>query len=309
MGNLNQLISVTRKNELKVWNIDGSPSSLDPNTIAVDPNTITNNTPKSKQHYSADGQKIISISSGDEGAGERIVEIKNLRGDIIQPTQFYDINSIAVRSDGKYAVTAGGKQGAVVKLWDLQGNTVNVFSGDRKAVNSVAISPEQKTKDAAVNSVAISPDGQTIVSGSEDKTVRLWNLQGKSLILQHEDTVNSVAISPDGQTIVSGSEDKTVRLWGAKGKFIRELPHPDAVTQVAISPDSQTLVTVSDRVYLWDIKGNLINKFSPDDGVSSIAFYDDRTLVIAGNGMVGAVQLWDLNRHKTRVIFEEPRGG
>jgi WD40 repeat protein len=302
------IITTTRENELKVWNIDGSPSSLDPNTIAVDPNTITDDSPKSKQHYSADGKKIISISIGDEDPQERIVEIKNLRGDIIQQIPFYDTNSIAVRSDGKYAVTAGGKQGAVVTLWDLQGNAVNVFSGERKAVNSVAISPEQKTKDAAVNSVAISPDGQTIVSGSEDKTVRLWNLQGKSLILQHEDAVNSVAISPDGQTIVSGSEDNTVWLWGAKGKFIRELPHPYAVTKVAISPDSQTIVTVSDQVYLWGIKGNLIDEFSPDDGVSSIAFYDARTLVIAGNGMVGAVQLWDLNRKKTRVNFEVPRG-
>ena len=302
------IITTTPENEVKVWNIDGSPSSLAPNTIAVDPNTITDHSPKSKQHYSADGQKIISISAGDQGAGEEIVEIKNLRGDLIQHRSFYDTNSIAVRSDGKYAVTAGVNQGAGVRLWDLQGNAVNVFSGDREAVNSVAISPEQKTKDA-VNSVAISPDGQTIVSGSKDKTVRLWNLQGKSLILQHEDAVNSVAISPDGQTIVSGSEDKTVRLWGAKGKFIGEWPQPQAVTKVAISPDSQTIVTLSDQVYLWGIKGNLINKFSPDGGVSSIAFYDDRTLVIAGNGEVGAVQLWDLNRQKPRVIFENPRGG
>jgi WD40 repeat protein len=301
-----QHIITTTENEVNVWNIDGSPSDVDPNTIALDTNTIA---APSKKTYSADGQKTIRISSGDEGAREEIVEIKNSRGDIIQHIPFYDTNSIAVRFDGKYAVTAGGNQGKVVKLWDLQGNAVNVFSGEREAVNSVAISPEQKTKDA-VNSVAISPDGQTIVSGSEDKTLRLWNLQGKSLILPHEDAVNSVAISPDGQTIVSGSEDKTVRLWGAKGKFIGELPHPDAVQEVAISPDSQTLVSVSNEtVYLWGIKGNLINKFSPDGGVSSIAFYDDRTVVIAGNGGAGAVQLWDLNRQKTRVIFEEPRGG
>jgi WD40 repeat protein len=301
------IITTTTENEVNVWKIDGSPSSIDPNTIERDPNTIND----SKKHYLADRQKIISISSGDEFAFEKIVKIENLRGDLIEKRRFYDTHLIAVRFDGKYAVTAGGKQGLSVKVWDLQGNAVNVFSGQKDAVNSVSVSPEDRTQEA-VKSVAVSPDGQTIVSGSEDKTVRLWNLQGKSLILEHEDAVNSVAISPDGQTIVSGSEDKTVRLWGAKGKFIDELPHPGAVKKVAVSPDSQTIVSVTDEnnatVYLWGISGKLIDKFSPNGGVESIAFYDDRTLVIAGNGDAGAVQLWDLNGKKTRVSFEKPLG-
>ncbi|MGH1396521.1 MAG: WD40 repeat domain-containing protein, partial [Trichormus sp.] len=67
-----------------------------------------------------------------------------------------------------------------------------------------------------VLSVAMSQDGQTIVSGGEDGTVRLWNLQGLPLaepFRGHEDWVLSVAISSDGKTIVSGAKDGTVRLW------------------------------------------------------------------------------------------------
>lgn len=67
-----------------------------------------------------------------------------------------------------------------------------------------------------VNSVAFSPDGKTIVSGSTDRTVRLWDLEGNQIdqpFQGHESSVNSVAFNPDGKTIVSGSGDPTIRLW------------------------------------------------------------------------------------------------
>ena len=68
-------------------------------------------------------------------------------------------------------------------------------------------------------SVAFSPDGQRIVSGSRDKTLRLWDATSGAPIgaplRGHDERVSSVAFSPDGQRIVSGSADKTLRLWDA----------------------------------------------------------------------------------------------
>jgi WD40 repeat protein len=67
-----------------------------------------------------------------------------------------------------------------------------------------------------VLSVAISTDGKTIVSGGDDRTVRLWNQQGQPIAQPfkgHSGSVYSVAISTDGKTIVSGGDDRTVRLW------------------------------------------------------------------------------------------------
>ena len=73
---------------------------------------------------------------------------------------------------------------------------------------------------ALVMSVAVSPDGWTIVSGSDDKTVRVWSLADGSLLRTrygHDSPVNSVAVFPGGGRIVSGSNDHTVLLWRAAG--------------------------------------------------------------------------------------------
>ncbi len=70
-----------------------------------------------------------------------------------------------------------------------------------------------------VHSVAISPDGRTVVSGSADKTIKVWDLASGSLkatLTGHSGWVFSVAISPDGRTVVSGSWDKTIKVWSAR---------------------------------------------------------------------------------------------
>ncbi len=67
-----------------------------------------------------------------------------------------------------------------------------------------------------MTSVAISSDNKFIVSGSSDKTIRIWERESGTQIQElkaHDNTVNSVSISSDNKFIVSGSDDKTIRVW------------------------------------------------------------------------------------------------
>jgi WD40 repeat protein len=65
-------------------------------------------------------------------------------------------------------------------------------------------------------SVAFSPDGKRILTGSTDKTAKLWDTATGWEILTlkgHTDGVRGVAFSPNGRRIVTSSDDGTARVW------------------------------------------------------------------------------------------------
>ena len=142
-----------------------------------------------------------------------------------------------------------------------------------------------------VHSVAISPDGQTLASGSDNQTIKLWNLKTGDLLhtlTEHTDWVWSVVISPDGQTLVSGSYDNTIKLWNLKtGDLLHTLTeHKSFVLSVAFSPDGQTLASGSgdSTIKLWNLKtGDLLRTLTGherDVGVSP-SVQMDRPLPVA----------------------------
>ena len=156
----------------------------------------------------------------------------------------------------------------------------------------------------AVLSVAFSPNGQRIVSGSTDKTLRLWDTQtGKPVgqpLAGHGSTVWSVAFSPNGRCIVSGSSDKTLRLWDAQtGASIGQplIGHDNKVFSVAFSPDGKRIVSGSNdkTLRLWDAQtGEPVGQplAGHEDEVFSVAFSPNGQRIVSGS-LDGTLRLWD----------------
>ena len=124
-------------------------------------------------------------------------------------------NSISLSGDGKLMVVGYGYEGdkinAVGKIVpnDDDGQIVvwDLTTGKIKQSWSASKS--------AILSAAISKDGRAVAAASEDKQIRLWNVETGQLeqILPQKATVNSVTFSPDGSTLVSGDADGAIKLW------------------------------------------------------------------------------------------------
>ena len=157
----------------------------------------------------------------------------------------------------------------------------------------------------SVNSVAISPNGKIIASGSEDKTIKIWNLNTGTLLrtlTEHSWSVYSIAISPDGQTLASGSGDTTIKLWNLNtGDLIHTIPSESNVDALAFSPDGQMLLSGSDHpstCAFWDLRKGEFSE-APCIGVCSVAISPDGYTVVNGRAD-GIIQIRYLKeKHRT----------
>lgn len=151
--------------------------------------------------------------------------------------------------------------------------------------------PMLQGHEECVVSVCVAGDGK-LVSGSHDKTVRVWSLEsGECLrtLAGHTGSVKCVCVTGDGKHVVSGSTDKTVRVWALdSGECVRTLTgHTDNVRGVSVTRDGKYVVSGSaDRtVKVWSLdSGECLRTLSGHtDCVLSVCVTADGKHVVSGS--------------------------
>jgi WD40 repeat protein len=157
-----------------------------------------------------------------------------------------------------------------------------------------------------VASADVSPDGSRIVTGSWDRTAKIWDAATGRVVAKlqgHEGQVNSVAFSPDNARILTASDDGTVRLWNAADGAPLDLVlrgHEGPVRQACFSPNGRRILTTGQdkTARLWDAatgEQRLIlsnQEFGHKWAVLCGGFSADSELVITGSEDNSAI-VWD----------------
>ena len=213
----------------------------------------------------------------DVETGEPTIDVQ------VPPVQ---INDAAFRPDGRLVATVHGE---LIALRDPRDLTIRALLAGHQGT---------------VNTIDFSPNGESLVSGSSDGTVRIWDVRSvpqarlHQTLRGHEGGVVSVAYLAEGDQVISGSIDETLKIWSPRPLAPRTGRRGHFMEAVALSPDAKKLfVGILSRPYFLndddqsrtpvDWRDNGIGvpaydafRFSPDGLLLTIACHPDHIHVI-----------------------------
>ena len=129
--------------------------------------------------------------------------------------------------------------------------------------------------------LAYLPDGRRVVTGSEDGTVRVWNLEDgmqEGTSMQHRDKVFHLAVTRDGEQVISGDVEGNIKVRDVEShQLVKEWTHPDEWPRIVISPDDRLLVVGCQTAFIYAMEGGwqIIQCIEVDGGIRCASFSPD----------------------------------
>jgi WD40 repeat protein/serine/threonine protein kinase len=185
---------------------------------------------------SPDGTRVAATAQDAQQKNHRLTVFDIASGKSLFSTKGL---ALAYSPDGRWLAVRAEDEKKVLLLDARTHETIGRFSVQEKIVSTLA---------------AFSPDSRCLAWCSQDRTVRLWQIDGSECrVLRGHSIGLAVAFNPDGTRVATGGFDDVVRLWDvARGEEVARLPGNGA--SLAFSPDGTTLASGSfdATVRLWD---------------------------------------------------------
>lgn len=229
---------------------------------------------------------------------------------IVQPDPF-EHSDAAVRETHP---VPNSPDGDCVWLWDL-----NPLYEGKKIPRAIVLRGHERP----IRCLSISPDSKWLATGSDDRNIRVYDLQAPSpganqkVLRGHLLEITALQFGPEGDWIASGSRDNTIRVWDLRGESVNPSSHTlkahnGWITSLAVSADGNWFASAGyDRtVRIWNtqsIRNHATEKDSlllrPEQGtVLQVAFSPDCSTFIT-YGSDRRIKIWDMN---SETPFEQP---
>lgn len=236
-----------------------------------------------KLAFTPDGKEIITVSDDktirvwDIASGE---PVRTIRPPIGQGPEGM-IYCLAISPDGRLLAAAG-------YTWTGGPNLIYLISlADDRIVRQLF------GHENVVQDVAFSPDGRRLLSGSNDATAKIWNVQtGECEVTMtgHTQSIYGVCWSPDGSRVATACYDHTAAIWNAgSGRQMAVLKgHTAEVECVDWSADGHWLCTAADdnTIRVWDYNGKLLQTYDNlgEHNIKACRFKKDRSGIVWVHG-------------------------
>ena len=272
-----RIVSTSRDNTIKIWFCDGNLIQTINEHKDIVYNAIFNN--KNDLLVSASRDRTIKIWKLDPNSScfklDKCIYIED---------QVFNIalspNNQIIASD-----TRSGK----IKLWDLSGKLIAPLDGH----------PNER-----INDLNFSPNGQIIASAGADQCIKLWSTENYNCIdtLTEKDSVYAVNFV-DNQTIVSGTGEGMVSVWNLDTKKPIPIGrHKAAITRLAVNQDSKIIASAScdHTIAIWDIQAPRLESEplkileGHENHVSNVSFNPAITdsIMLGSSSEDGTIKIW-----------------
>ncbi|KAG8381676.1 hypothetical protein BUALT_Bualt06G0146300 [Buddleja alternifolia] len=210
-------------------------------------------------------------------------------------------------SSGRKLIATGSKDNSV-RLWDSQSRRcIGVGIGHMGAVGAVAFSKKNRN---------------FFVSGSSDRTLKVWtldgmsdgeevsNLKAKAVVAAHDKDINSLAIAPNDSLVCSGSQDRTACIWRLPDlvSVVVLKGHKRGIWSVEFSPVDQCVITASGdkTIKIWAISdGSCLKTFEGHTSSVIRASFITRGTQFVSCGADGLVKLWTVKTNECLATYDQ----